>query len=62
MSDMKKYKSVKLSAQAYNRALQIRDADPEKYKARGLVGVFDDLLLNGFTTVGKGSYDRKSKK
>lgn len=59
---MKECKSVKVSVQAYNQAIKLRDENPDKYKGRGLVGVFDDLLLHRFTTSGRGSSPKIKKK
>lgn len=59
---MKDCKSVKVSVQAYNQAIKLRDENPDKYKGRGLVGVFDDLLLHRFTTSGRGSFPKIKKK
>lgn len=59
---MKECKSVKVSVQAYNQAIKLRDENPDKYKGRGLVGVFDNLLLHRFTTSGRGSSPKIKKK
>lgn len=53
-------KSVKVTSEAYDAAIKIRDDNPEKYRGRGLVGVFDDLLLHRFTTPGKGKNSAKT--
>lgn len=43
-----------MSIQAYNEAVRIRDKNPERYRGRGLIGVFDDVLLHRFTSPGRG--------
>lgn len=56
---MGKCKSVKISNEAYEAVLNIKNQNIDRYKERGLVGVFDDLLLHRFSTTGRGSHNRK---
>lgn len=56
---MRNFKSVKISNEAYKAAVSIKEQNIDRYKERGLVGVFDDLLLHRFSTTGRGSHNRK---
>lgn len=48
------YQKIKVSKAAYLKLKQI--AKQDKYRGRGLIGAFDDIILGDFTTCGSGNY------
>lgn len=52
--NIKDYQKIKVTKKAYLRLKEI--AKQDKYRGRGLIGAFDDLILGEFTTSGSGNY------
>lgn len=50
----KDYQKIKVSKASYLKLKEI--AKQDKYRGRGLIGAFDDLILGDFTTCGSGNY------
>lgn len=50
------YQKIKVSKEAYF-ALKEK-AKQDKYRGRGLIGAFDDIILGRFTTTGSGRYEK----
>ena len=48
------YQKIKVSKAAYLELKKI--ASQDKYRGRGLIGAFDDIMLGDFTTCGSGNY------
>lgn len=49
---MNEYQKIKVSKKAYLKLKEM--AKQDKYKGRGLIGAFDDIMLGRFTTSGSG--------
>ena len=54
------YQKIKVSKEAYFRLKEM--AKQDKYRGRGLIGAFDDVILGRFTTSGSGRYEKNLKK
>lgn len=54
------YQKIKVSKEAYLKLKQM--AKKDKYRGRGLIGAFDDVILGRFTTSGSGRYEKNQGK
>lgn len=54
------YQKIKVSKEAYLKLKEL--AKKDKYRGRGLIGAFDDIILGRFTTSGSGRYEKNLKK
>lgn len=54
------YQKIKVSKEAYLKLKKM--AKQDKYRGRGLIGAFDDVILGRFTTSGSGRYEKNQRK